>query len=89
MKIAFDIGGVLSKYPGEFRVLIAALAQSPLVDVRAITDQTDRDYTLQRLKDNGFDIPPDRVHNADYAQCGGMCKAVVVNAHGIDVIIDR
>ena len=88
MKIAFDIGGVLSKYPGEFRVLLGALAHSPFIQIHVITDQHDRDYTLQQLKDNGFNIPPERVHNADYTKYGEMCKAMIIKEHNIDMLID-
>lgn len=88
MKIAFDIGGVLSKYPNEFKTILRGLAQSKEIEVHIITDQHDRDYTLQQLWDNGFHIPKERVHNADYERYGEMCKAVILKNEGIDVLID-
>lgn len=88
MKIAFDIGGVLCKYPNEFRKMLHALSVGD-VEVHVITDQHDRDYTLKQLQDNGFGfIPPERVHNSDYAKYGEMCKAVVMKRVGIDMLID-
>ena len=88
MKIAFDIGGVLSKYPEQFRVILHALAQSPFIQVHVITDQHDRDYTLEQLRENGFNIPAERVHNADYARYGEMSKALIMKKFDIDMLID-
>jgi hypothetical protein len=89
MKIAFDLGGVLSKYPNQFRQMILALSTAPDIEVHVITDQHDRDYTLQQLKDNGFGmIPAERIYNADYAKYGEMCKAVIIYEHKIDMLVD-
>lgn len=89
LKVAFDIGGVLSKYPERFRRMAMALHVSPDVEVHVITDMHERESTLEHLLANGFGfIPADRVHNADYAGLGEMCKAVILRDLGIDVLID-
>lgn len=89
MKVAFDIGGVLSKYPDQFRVFVCALAVSPDIEIHVITDMHEREYTLQLLQDNGFGfIRPECVHNADYVNYGEMCKAVLIRYLGIDMLID-
>lgn len=89
MKCAFDIGGVISKFPEKFRTLCKILSSYVEMEVHIITDMHDRQKTLQMLTDNGFDmIPPERVHNSDYVQHGELCKAVILKEHGIDLIID-
>lgn len=88
MKVAFDIGGVLSKYPVLFRKFCMTL-QSGSIEVYVITDMHDREKTLAMLKDNGFGfIPEERVLNSDYAKYGDMCKAVLLKEHAIDMLID-
>lgn len=91
MKIAFDIGGVLSKYPTQFRSMIFAFLNDPYCtfEIYIITDMHDRELTLKQLADNGFDfILPSRVYNADYATYGEMCKAVLLKKLGIDILVD-
>lgn len=89
LKVSFDIGGVLSKYPDKFRVLIHALIVSPDIEIHVMTDMHEREYTLKLLEDNGFGmIPPERVHNSDYAKHGEMCKAILMRDLGIDLLID-
>lgn len=89
LKIAFDIGGVLSKYPERFRRMAIALLASPDVEVHVITDMHDRAYLLETLRSNGFGfIPEHRVHNADYVGHGEMCKAIILRDLGIDILID-
>lgn len=89
LRIAFDIGGVLSKYPEYFRALTTALVASPLIELFVITDMNDRAQTLRWLADNGFDsIPQENVLNADYHEYGELCKAVALEEHAIDIHID-
>jgi hypothetical protein len=73
MKVAFDIGGVLSKFPETFRAMVAALISGG-AEVLVLTDMHDR-----READ---------VHVADYARHGEACKAILVRDLGIDVLID-
>lgn len=103
MKIAFDIGGVLSKYPGVFRPLVnwlrMASADLPSyrsryagmyepIEVYVISDIHDRDKMIGMVHGNGFDIDPDHIHSADYATHGENCKAVLCEELGIDLLID-
>ena len=95
LRIAFDIGGVISKYPEKFRELCRALhiASSSLrcdmIDLHVITDMHDREKTLWLLKENGFEfIPEANVHNSDYEQYGNMCKAVLLKELKIDIFFD-
>ena len=87
MKIGIDIGGVLSKYPEQFKELIEILTKAG-AEVFIITDMHDRDKTLKMLSDNEVDIPPDKVFNSDYDQYGELCKAIIVSQIGIDIFID-
>lgn len=40
------------------------------------------------VRDNGYDILPERILTADYATHGEMCKAKVVAEHDIAVLVD-
>ncbi len=95
MKIAFDIGGVLSKYPHVFRPLIHVLRMAELeeiydytVEVYVITDMKPHAKAVAFCHDNGIDVPADRIFSADYETHGEMCKAVLCKELGIDLIID-
>jgi hypothetical protein len=88
MKIAFDIGGVLSKYPDIFRPIVTALEKDG-IECHIVTDMPDRKKTLAMLETNGFGmIPESRVHNADYSTHGELCKSVVLRQIGADMLID-
>jgi len=88
VKIAFDIGGVLSKYPDLFRPLVVQL-QAAGVQVFVITDVPDRSEVLEMLRLNDFAmIPEANVYSADYATHGETCKAVLLREQGIDMFFD-
>ena len=87
LKIAFDIGGVISKYPTIVRALMLALQEQH--EVYVLTDQHDRESVMRQLKENGFGfIPPERVFCADYDTYGERCKAVICEREGFDVLVD-
>lgn len=87
-KIAFDIGGVISKYPDEFRTLICALEASGF-EIHIITDQPVKSEVLKQLNDNGFGfLRPELIHCANYSIYGEMCKAVLVHDLGIRFLVD-
>lgn len=72
IRIAFDVGGVLSKYPDVFRPLFLALVNAPGIEVHVISDMHPRQKVIDMCRDNGFllegwDNEEDRrVHSADY-----------------------
>jgi hypothetical protein len=87
-RIAFDIGGVLSKYPEEFEAVAWSLFCSGF-DVFVITDQPLREEVVKQLFDNGFGfILPENIYCADYATHGEMCKAVLMRDLGITFLVD-
>jgi hypothetical protein len=92
MKIAVDVGGVLSKYPEVFRPLIELAYKAGKrsnVEVHIISDMHPRQKIIDALVLNGFAyLPADRVHSADYKAHGEMCKAVLCEQLGIDILID-
>lgn len=95
LKIAFDIGGVLSKYPDQFRILINKLQQpgpnlmqAPAVEVYVISDMHDTDKMHKMLIDNGLFIDKDKVYSADYKEHGEFCKTQLCNQLDIDILID-
>lgn len=89
MKVAFDIGGVISKYPEICRGMIAALCAGG-ADVFVITDRHDRGKVLDDLRRNGICPPVAEadVHVSDYGVHGEACKAVLLRSLAIDVLID-
>lgn len=97
LRIAFDIGGVLSKHPDIYMDLLKQLSQGTylresLVEVFVITDMQ-RDKAIETLKLNGFLEPVGwiqerNVLSADYEQYGEMCKDVLLKSLGIDIFFD-
>lgn len=88
IRVAFDIGGVLSKYPDTFRPLVAVLLASEAVEVWIISDMKPHAKAVAFCHDNGFMVPSMRVVCADYQTHGEECKAVACEQIGIDVLID-
>lgn len=88
IRIGFDLGGVLSKYPEIFLPFVKALMAGG-AEVYVITDMHERSKTLDMLARNGFDIIPEKnVFNSDYNTHGELCKAVVLRENNIDILID-
>jgi len=88
VRIAFDIGGVLSKYPAILRELAHALITGG-AEVFVITDMRDHAGTLALLEANGFGfIPADRVRCAEYGRHGEGCKAELLRELGIQIMLD-
>ncbi len=89
MRIAFDIGGVLSKYPNEFLVMMEDMSTGPWVEIFVITDMHDKPAVLKQLKENGFGfIEEKNVYCADYDKHGELCKAVLLRDLKIDMFFD-
>lgn len=86
MRYAFDIGGVLSKYPAECVDLVREI---PICDLYIITDM-ERASALQSLYDNKLDyfFYPHNVLSADYQTYGDAAKAILMREYKIDVMID-
>jgi len=89
LKIAFDIGGVLSKYPAEFRKLLADLDGNDDIELFVITDMHDKDEVVKQLNENlGYFFSPKNVYCADYEKHGELCKAVLLRDLKIDMFYD-
>ena len=88
VKIAFDIGGVLGKYPELLRPIYMALLRSSDIEVFVLTDNMDHQKVLAILEPNGFPCDPERLLCADYGKHGEACKALLFVERGIDVMID-
>lgn len=87
IKIAFDIGGVLSKEPSIWRRMIDTLQRGG-AEVYIITDMPDRQEVLDLVSSNGFDVPEERVLTADYNSHEDRCKQILIKEHSIEVFID-
>jgi hypothetical protein len=89
LKIAFDIGGVLSKYPDKFLPLVKLLLGHPdVVEAYVISDMHDHAKMVSMLHENGFLFPPEHVFSADYDSYGERCKTELCEKLGIDILID-
>lgn len=86
MKIAFDIGGCISKYPEKFHWLMTSLAVN--MELFIITDMHDRTEVIKLLKDNNVEVKEDHIYTADYNKYGEMCKAMLLKELEIDIFID-
>jgi hypothetical protein len=92
MRVAFDVGGVLSKYPEQFRQLIKTL-RSPTwcvgSEVFVISDMHPKQKIVDILRLNDFsDIPEENVYSADYDTYGEACKAILLEELKIDMFFD-
>ncbi len=88
MKIGFDIGGVLSKYPDEFRRLMISLSYENH-DLYIITDMHPAESVLDVLVKNDFNlISPNDIYSANYEKYGNMAKAILIKELGLDIFID-
>lgn len=87
MRIGFDIGGVLSKYPDVFNKFIESLGNCFLF---CITDQHPKEEVIKTLLNNGFGrwFGINNVFCADYEKHGNMCKAVLIKELELDMFID-
>lgn len=92
MRIAFDVGGVLSRYPEIFRPLLYILHHhigSRNVEVLIISDMHPKEKIMDMLARNDFGfIDADHVYSADYQKHGENCKAVLCQKLGIDILVD-
>lgn len=94
LKIAFDIGGVLSKYPDTFRKLVIKLQAETApgipssVEVYVISDMHDVDMMHNMLRLNDIHIDKSKIFSADYTNQGEYCKTKLCNDLGIDIFID-
>ena len=86
MKIAFDLGGVLSKHQ-EIRDLYIALYYHS-DDVYIISDISPLDKLLDILTLNKIPWYNHQVLSADYKKYGENCKKVLCEKMGIDILID-
>lgn len=86
MKIAFDIGGVLSKYPKIFKELIIAL-EAGGADVYIISDMGHTKIS-EMLSLNQIYILPGNIYSADYAAYGENCKKILCEELKIDIFVD-
>lgn len=88
LRVALDIGGVISKYPDVIRSFAQALVAGG-AEVYVITDMHDHAGVCATLARNEFGfIDPTRVHCADYTTHGEGCKAVLLRDLRIDVMLD-
>lgn len=88
MRVAFDIGGVLSKHPATFRKMVT-MFQTGGIEVFIITDMHDVNEIFQMLLLNGFDtIPKENVRSADYTTFGEGCKSELLRELQIDLFFD-
>ena len=87
LRMSFDIGGVLSKYPEVFRPMVTALQRGG-VEVYVITDMHEHEKSVRFVRENGYDIPAERILNSDYLVWGELCKARTIHENRIQLHVD-
>jgi len=87
LRIAFDIGGVLSKYPEVFCPLIDHLQRSG-AEVYILTDMHDMTFIMETLRMNSVPVDASHVFSADYDTYGEGCKAELLRELHIDMFFD-
>ena len=97
LKIAFDVGGVLSKYPALKELLqwMAALKRywadtymAPSVEVYVISDMHPKEKIAAMLRGNNIFLDENFVFSADYATHGENCKKILCEQLGVDIFVD-
>jgi len=87
MKVAFDVGGLISRYPIQMKAMMKALIAGG-VEVYILTDMNQQDARAA-CETNGIDfISQDRILSADWSCHGDLCKTRMCEAHGIDILLD-
>lgn len=87
MRVAFDIGGTISRYPNEMKAMMIAFMAGG-VEVHIMTDINPKDATKLIIA-NGLDfVPANHVHSCDWSTYGDLCKTQMMEQLGIDVLID-
>lgn len=89
LKIAFDIGGVITRFPDIFYKLIHALHKSEEVELCIITDMP-IDIALKYVKKyRVLDVvEKENIRHADYSKYGDNCKKILCERLGINILID-
>jgi hypothetical protein len=85
LKVAFDVGGVLSKHKS-LQKLFITLSNNPTVEVHVISDMHPKEKIVKMLELNGLSCP--NIHSADYSKFGENCKKEICENLGIDILID-
>jgi hypothetical protein len=86
IKIAFDVGGVLSKYPDILIPLLHELYTNENIEIHIISDM----HPVEKIRDMLAlnNVSYHFVHSADYGKHGEFCKSEICKEHNIDIIID-
>ena len=89
IKIGFDIGGVLSKYPEILTPFVNSLVTNcPDIEVYVLTDMHPIEKCQDWIAKNGLQVKPENIHSCDYEEHGELCKAVKSKELSIDIMID-
>jgi hypothetical protein len=94
LKVAFDIGGVVSRYPTHMRELMYALKTAGQ-EIFILTDMNKKD-AISAIQHNDLrawtdSIPlfdDDHILSADWSAHGDLCKTKLMEEHGIHILID-
>lgn len=87
IRIAFDVGGVLSKRPEVFIPMMRGLAAGG-AEVYVLSDVFSAEKVIGMLALNDIELPTGRVISADYQTHAELCKTRVCKELGIDILID-
>lgn len=88
IRIAFDVGGVLSKHQSIRDLYTKLWADSSGILPFVISDMHPVEKIIQMLEMNKLPVCPETVFSADYKTHGENCKKVLCEELGIDILID-
>lgn len=89
IRIGFDVGGVLSKYPEILTPFVNSLIiNCPDVEVHVLSDMHPKEKIIDWLQRNSLSVNPSNVHSCDYIEHGELCKAVKCQELQIDIMMD-
>lgn len=90
IKIGFDIGGVLSKYPEVLTPFINSLIFncSHDIEVHVLSDMHPKEKIVDWLDRNDVYVSHENVHSCDYVEHGELCKSVKCQELKIDIMMD-
>jgi hypothetical protein len=89
MRFGFDIGGVLSKYPRQFRELIERLRdRGHGNEIYVISDMHPKEKLVLLMQYNKIPVWEQNLYCADFDKYGEGCKAELLHELKIDIFFD-
>lgn len=88
LRVGFDIGGVISRYPVEMKAIMWALVLGG-AEIYIVTDMNPTDAAAA-CRENDLDtiVPADHIISANWSDHGDLCKTKVIERLKLDFMLD-